>query len=93
MAVMEAFAAGLPVVATPVGGIPSTVIDGETGVLVPLRDTNKLAGAIIHFLDNPIKAGEMGLMGKKRIDTNFSLAKMIRATESVYIDALGDLLD
>ena len=93
MAVMEAFAAGLPVVATPVGGIPSTVIDGETGVLVPLRDTNKLAGAIIHFLDNPIKAGEMGLMGKKRIDTNFSLAKMIRDTESVYIDALGDLLD
>ena len=93
MAVMEAFAAGLPVVATPVGGIPSTVIDGETGVLVPLRDTNKLAGAIIHLLDNPTKAGEMGLMGKKRIDTNFSLAKMIRATESVYINALGDLLD
>jgi glycosyltransferase involved in cell wall biosynthesis len=90
MAVMEAFAAGLPVVATPVGGIPSTVIDCETGVLVPLRNANKLAEALIRVLDNPTQADEMGLMGKKRIDTKFSLDKMVRGTESVYIDALGD---
>ena len=90
MAVMEAFAARLPVVATPVGGIPSTVIDDETGILVPLRNATKLAEALIRVLDNPTQAEEMGLMGKKRIDTKFSLEKMVSGTESVYIDALGD---
>lgn len=84
MAVMEAFAAGLPVVATPVGGIPSTVIDGQTGILVPSRDVDKLAKAMISILDNPIKAGEMGLTGKNRIDRYFTVDKMVRGTESVY---------
>ena len=50
----------------------------------------KLAEALIRVLDNPTEAEEMGLMGKKRIDTKFSLEKMVRGTASVYIDALSD---
>ena len=88
MAVMEAFAAGLPVVATPVGGIPSTVIDGETGVLVPVRNINKLSQAMISILDNPTKAKQMGLAGKHRMSTYFTVDKMVRRTESVYDNTL-----
>jgi glycosyltransferase involved in cell wall biosynthesis len=53
LAVIEAQAAGVPVVATPVGGIRETVVDGETGWLVPVDDPRALAERIVWVLDHP----------------------------------------
>jgi glycosyltransferase involved in cell wall biosynthesis len=58
MAVIEAFAHGVPVVATPVGGIPELVTDGVDGLLVPPGDPDALAAALIRLLtDEPLRAG------------------------------------
>ena len=84
MAVLEAFAAGVPVVATKVGGIPSTVVEGETGTLVPPGDVEALAEAIIWMLGNPELARKMGLRGKRRVEKRFTIDAMITRTEAVY---------
>lgn len=82
--VLEAMAAGLPVIATSVGGIPEAVIDGQTGLLVPPGNTGALAKAVIDLLNNPERASEMGLAGKKRADEFFSVSAMIGNTEALY---------
>ena len=84
MAVLEALAAGVPVVATPVGGIPSSVVDGETGTLVPPRDAKALAEAILWMLDHPEEAGHMGMRGRQRVEEQFTVQAMVVGTEAVY---------
>jgi glycosyltransferase involved in cell wall biosynthesis len=56
----EAMAAGLPVIATRVGGIPEIISDGETGLLVSPGDATQLAGAIEFLADNPDARARMG---------------------------------
>src|SRR5207245_4136839 len=65
LAVIEAQAAGVPVVATPVGGIPENVVDGETGLLVPPRDPAALAAAINRLLEDP---GDFAETAQKRVN-------------------------
>ena len=84
MAVLEAYAAGVPVVATPVGGVPSSVIEGETGKLVQPRDANALGGAILWMLKHPEKARDMGLRGRRRVEKQFTLAAMLADTQAIY---------
>ena len=84
MAVLEALAAGVPVVATPVGGIPSSVVDGETGTLVPPRDARALAEAILWMLDHPEEAGHMGMRGRQRVEEQFTVQAMVVGTEAIY---------
>lgn len=78
-AVMEAMLAGLPVVATPVGGTPDIVQDGETGLLTPPGDAQALAGAMQRLLDDPQRAMEMGCAAAHRMRTEFSPAAMVEA--------------
>jgi glycosyltransferase involved in cell wall biosynthesis len=84
MAVLEALAAGVPVVATPVGGIPSSVVDGETGTLVPPRDARALAESILWMLDHPEEARYMGMRGRQRVEEQFTVQAMVVGTEAVY---------
>jgi len=84
MAVLEALAVALPVVATPVGGIPSSVAEGETGRLVPPRDADALANAILWMLEHPAEAREMGLRGRQLVEANFTMEAMLAGTEAVY---------
>jgi glycosyltransferase involved in cell wall biosynthesis len=63
--VVEAMAAGLPVVATTVGGIPDTVQDGHTGLLVPPRDEAALEVALARLLANSEEAQRMGRLGRE----------------------------
>ena len=84
MAVLEALAVALPVVATPVGGIPSSVAEGETGRLVPPRDADALANAILWMLEHPAEAREMGLRGRHLVETEFTMEAMFAGTEVVY---------
>jgi sugar transferase (PEP-CTERM/EpsH1 system associated) len=83
-AVLEAMAAGLPVVATAVGGTPEVVVDGVTGLLVPPRDPDALARAIESLLRDPGLRRKMGQAGWKRVERCFSVEQMVRKTEYLY---------
>jgi glycosyltransferase involved in cell wall biosynthesis len=73
--VLEASAAGVPVVATAVGGTPEAVVDGETGLLVAAEDPVALADAINKLLADPARRERMGRAGREFVRTEFSFAK------------------
>jgi glycosyltransferase involved in cell wall biosynthesis len=80
---VEAMAAGKPVVASRVGGIPDLVRDGETGYLVPPADENALANGIKKLLDDPDKAKQMGLRGREHC-RQFGVEAMIEKLDNLY---------
>lgn len=84
LAVIEAMAAGLPVVATRVGGLPEVVRENETGLLVPPRDPPALARALEALLFDPVRARAFGEAGRARAQAHFTEAAMIAATRAVY---------
>jgi glycosyltransferase involved in cell wall biosynthesis len=84
VAVIEAQAAAVPVVATPVGGIRETVIDGETGLLVPPRDPVALAAAIRRLLQDRDLATRLAANAKPRVRERFSTQTMVEKTLAVY---------
>jgi sugar transferase (PEP-CTERM/EpsH1 system associated) len=84
LVIMEAMAVKAPVVATNVGGTPEVVVDGETGILVPPKDPQKMAEAIITILRNSNLAKKMGEAGRKKIEEKFNLDRMVREYEAVY---------
>jgi glycosyltransferase involved in cell wall biosynthesis len=81
---LEAMAQRRPVVATPVGGTPEVVADGETGLLVPPRDPQALAGAIRELLADPERRRRMGEAGYRRAAERFSAATMTRCILEIY---------
>jgi glycosyltransferase involved in cell wall biosynthesis len=70
--IMEAMAAALPVISTPVAGVPEMVIDGDTGFLVPEHDVEALAARLGEMLDDPARARAMGEAGYRRCKQNFA---------------------
>ena len=84
ISIIESMAAGKPVVATDVGGIPEAVEDGETGLLVPPRNPGALANAIIELLQNPGKAKAMGERGRTRLKEKFTSKRMLSELENLY---------
>ena len=84
LAVIEAQAAGVPVVATPVGGIRETVVDGETGFLCPLRDPAALAARINACLDRPAEALRVAAEAQRRVQERFSERRMVEETIALY---------
>ncbi|MDQ7799468.1 MAG: glycosyltransferase [Candidatus Edwardsbacteria bacterium] len=80
--IMEYMALNKPCIASDVGGTPELVVDGETGILVDCGDAEQLAQKIEYLLDNPVVAKQMGLAGRKRLNDQFNLEKMV----SNYID-------
>lgn len=66
--VLEAMAAGKPVVGTDLAGLPLAVIDGETGLLVAEKDSLALARAVVSLLADPVRAREMGARGRTRVE-------------------------
>ena len=84
---VEAMAAGKPIVASRVGGIPDLVIHGKTGFLVPPADEKALAAWIKKILDDPGKAWEMGQQGRK-LCQQFSIEAMIEKLDDLYSDLI-----
>jgi glycosyltransferase involved in cell wall biosynthesis len=84
LAVIEAQAAGVPVVATPVGGIRETVLDGETGWLVPPHDVDALAERIAWCLDHPAEARAVAATAKSGVLERFSVERMVAETLALY---------
>jgi len=84
LAVIEAQAAGVPIVATPVGGIRETVVDGQTGLLVPLRDPEALAAGIRRLLADRAAAGRMATEARIQARERYSVERMVERTLRLY---------
>jgi glycosyltransferase involved in cell wall biosynthesis len=89
IAVLEAMAAGKAVIASRVGGLVESVVDGETGFLVPNRDVAALAAAIATLAKEPARGREMGRRGRARVLEHFSVEQMARKNETFYYELLG----
>ena len=85
---LEAAAAGLPAVATRVGGVPEAIIEGETGLLVEYGDATALAAALAQILDDPTGARELGQLGRERARDEFSWASIVARVEQLYLGLL-----
>ncbi len=83
--VLEAMVAGLPVVATRVGGLPEVVRPGRTGWLVPPGDVPALAAALSHLLSDPATSQAFGRAGREQAARDFSLASMVRSHEEIFM--------
>jgi glycosyltransferase involved in cell wall biosynthesis len=85
LSVLEAMAAGLPVVATRVGDIPRAVEDGVTGLLVPPRDPAALASALEQLLRGPEDRRAMGAAGRARVEGRFGAGPGLAAIDRLYL--------
>ena len=83
MALLEAEAAGLPVVAGRVGGVPSIVVDGETGLLAPDGDAPALAAAIAALLDDPHRRRALGRAAHRHVVANHALPAAARRLDAI----------
>jgi glycosyltransferase involved in cell wall biosynthesis len=86
---LEAMAAGTPIVASAVGGIPDQVRHDKEGLLVPPGDTGAMGDAILELLRDPSRARRLGEAGRWRAASRFSHATMVRQIEDVYREVLG----
>jgi glycosyltransferase involved in cell wall biosynthesis len=82
--IREALAVETPVIATDLEGMPELITDGETGLLVPPRNPDALAQAMLRVLENPARAKAMARAGRKRVETEFSLTAKLDRTEALY---------
>lgn len=87
-AILEEMAAGLPVVASSAGGNPEAVVDGVTGFLVPPGDAHAFAEAILSLLRDPPLARAMGCAGRRRVEENFSVERMVSLIEKTYLELM-----
>jgi glycosyltransferase involved in cell wall biosynthesis len=92
LVVLEAMLAGKPVVATRSGGAAEMVVDGETGLLVPVGDAAALAGAVLALLEDPERTAAMGRRGKERAQAVFSHEQFVQKFERVF-DQLASATD
>lgn len=84
LSIVEAQAAGKPVIATKVGGIPEVVKDGETGILVSPKDSDALADSIIALINDESKMKSIAERAKQRVRENFTKESMIRRLKELY---------
>ena len=88
-AILEYMAAGLPVVATDVGGAREAISEGETGYVVPAGDDEKMAERIIELLNDPDRARLMGERGKLIVAEKFSCDRHLQNTLELYDELLS----
>jgi glycosyltransferase involved in cell wall biosynthesis len=84
VSLLQAAAAGMPIVATRVGGIPEIVHDGVNGYLVDVGDTQAIVDAVLTLLHNPRKAKHLGQAGREIVRLHFSLEAMVAGNLRVY---------
>jgi len=89
LSLLEAAAAGIPVVATRVGGIPEIVEDGVNGLLVLPEDRQALAAAVLRLLRQPDMARRLGEAGRELVGRNFSVTRMVEGNLQVYREVLA----
>ena len=88
--VLEAMAAGVPVVASRVGGVPELVRHDETGLLVAPGDEDELAAAVARLLTQPSVRTRYGRRAREVAKANFSLERITRQYEQLYLQVLAE---
>ena len=88
MAILEGMASRLPLVATAVGEVPTVVLDGHTGVLVPAEDLDSLTAGITKLLRDPALRTRFGVAARRRIEEEYSAARMTTDYLHVYEEAI-----
>jgi glycosyltransferase involved in cell wall biosynthesis len=89
IAVLEAMGSARPVIANAVGGLRESVVDGETGFLVPPQNPQAMSEAIEKLLINPDMAQHFGMAGRERVLTKYSIVKMAQRNEELYYELCG----
>ena len=93
MALLEAMAYGIPIVATAVGGVPKVIDSGENGILVPAADPEKIAEAVLTICrDNDFRT-KLSEMAKETIRSKFNINEWVRKIESVYLEVISSKRD
>ncbi|MEQ9620234.1 MAG: glycosyltransferase [Deltaproteobacteria bacterium] len=90
LSILEAMAAGRPVIASDINGTDEIIIDGKTGILVPPADPRAIAEAIRRILSDPSLARNLADSGKKRAHSEFSSKKMVEGVTRVYDDIIRE---
>lgn len=89
MALLEAMAAGKPVVATRVGGNPELVLDGNTGFLIDAESPESISDRVVQVLRDKERAVRMGERGRRRVHDKFSFRAMVDRYQGCYEQAIG----
>ncbi len=89
MALAEAMASGLPVIATRVSGTSQVMIHAETGLLVPPGNSDELSFAMLKLLSNPVRATEMGAAARRRVEVHFSAQAQAREYVALFTQELN----
>jgi glycosyltransferase involved in cell wall biosynthesis len=89
MVALEAMERGRAVIASDVGGLPEIVVDGETGLIVPRADHERLAGAIVELASDLPRAATMGQAGRQRALAAFPQERCTEQTAALYESALA----
>ena len=87
-AVLQALAAGVPVIATAVDGIPEVIRHRDTGILVPPGDVEAMAQAVLDLASDSVLRKRCRVQGRKIVDREFDIRRMVRDLERIYIDLL-----
>jgi glycosyltransferase involved in cell wall biosynthesis len=82
--ILEAMCAGLPTVATRVGGVPEQVVDGETGVLAPAQNPRALSQALLALTLDRERREAMGRAGRARVQAEFPIERSVSALQQIY---------
>jgi glycosyltransferase involved in cell wall biosynthesis len=85
--ILEAMCAGLPIVATAVGGVSEQVVHGSTGLLVPPGDPGALAAALLTLANDARRRHMLGQGGRRRVEEQFPIRGAVRALELAYESA------
>jgi len=88
-AVVEAFAAGTPVLASDCGGMTAMLADGLGGALFPVGDATALAARLGEYLGDPVRAAAAGRAARAKFDADYAPARMLSETETIYRSALA----
>ncbi len=88
--IIEAMRAGLPVVASDVGGVSEIVLDGQTGYLVPRGDAQTLRRKLSYLIDNKQARISMGIMGREKYESQLTFGHMYKKTLSTYQAAIAE---
>src|SRR5690606_24493126 len=88
--VVEAMALGLPVISTDCGGVPELIEDSVNGWIVPTRDAQAMAGAIVRFMELPIgKIEEVRIKARKKVEGQHNEEQMVLGMEALYYEVLS----
>lgn len=87
--ILEAMAARLPVLATPVGDVEQIVKDGATGFLLKPDDAQGMADRIVHLINDPAFSTQMGQAGRKRVEQDYNVASLAPRLMSIFSEFAG----